>query len=99
MRSQLIREDAAEQEHPIAPFLRMDRIPHIWCPTCGIGTVVKCYATALEQFIERTGADEIIVAGSTYDPQARVRSLELIFGTTTFAVATVLAAFMGGLAS
>lgn len=37
------------EEHPIAPFLRMDRIPHIWCPTCGIGTVVKCYATALEQ--------------------------------------------------
>ena len=29
---------------------------------------------------------------------AWVRSLELIFGTTTFAVATVLAAFMGGLA-
>ena len=35
-------------EHPIAPFLRMDRMPHIWCPTCGIGTVVKCYASALE---------------------------------------------------
>ena len=46
--STLIREDAAEQEHPIAPFLRMDRMPHIWCPTCGIGTVVKCYASALE---------------------------------------------------
>ncbi|HKX60745.1 MAG TPA: fused MFS/spermidine synthase, partial [Verrucomicrobiae bacterium] len=30
---------------------------------------------------------------------AWVRSLELIFGTTTFAVATVLAAFMGGLAA
>jgi len=29
---------------------------------------------------------------------AWVRSLELVFGTTTFAVATVLAAFMGGLA-
>jgi len=43
----LIREDAAEQEHPIAPFLRMDRMPHIWCATCGIGTVVKCFATAL----------------------------------------------------
>lgn len=37
------------QKHPVAPFLRMDRMPHIWCPTCGIGTVVKCYATALEQ--------------------------------------------------
>ena len=35
-------------EHPIAPFLRMDRMPHIWCPTCGIGTVVKCFASALE---------------------------------------------------
>src|SRR5262245_51734085 len=29
---------------------------------------------------------------------AWVRSLELVFGTTTFAVATVLGAFMGGLA-
>lgn len=35
-------------EHPIAPYIRMDRMPHIWCPTCGIGTVVKCFATALE---------------------------------------------------
>jgi 2-oxoglutarate ferredoxin oxidoreductase subunit beta len=34
-------------EHPIAPFVRMDRMPHIWCPTCGIGTVLKCYVTAL----------------------------------------------------
>ena len=28
-------------------------------------------------FIERTGADELIFAGSTYDPTARIRSLEL----------------------
>jgi 2-oxoglutarate ferredoxin oxidoreductase subunit beta len=27
----------------------MDRMPHIWCPTCGIGIVVKCYATALDE--------------------------------------------------
>jgi 2-oxoglutarate ferredoxin oxidoreductase subunit beta len=40
-------------EHPIAPYIRMDRMPHIWCPTCGIGTVVKCYAQALEE----TGID------------------------------------------
>lgn len=31
----------------------------------------------IEAFVERTGADEIIVAGSTYDPAARCRSLEL----------------------
>ena len=41
--------EAVVEEHPVAPFLRMDRIPHIWCPTCGIGTVVKCFATALEE--------------------------------------------------
>jgi spermidine synthase len=37
------------------------------------------------------------VSGLIYEV-AWVRSLELIFGATTFAVATVLAAFMGGLA-
>ena len=42
-----------EDEHPISPYVRMDRMPHIWCPTCGIGTAVKCYASALE----RTKAD------------------------------------------
>jgi len=40
-------DTAVAVEHPISPYLRMDRIPHIWCPTCGIGTVVKCFATAL----------------------------------------------------
>ncbi|MEO8427555.1 MAG: hypothetical protein ABI651_10640, partial [Verrucomicrobiota bacterium] len=37
------------------------------------------------------------VSGLIYEV-AWVRSLELIFGATTFAIATVLAAFMGGLA-
>jgi 2-oxoglutarate ferredoxin oxidoreductase subunit beta len=26
----------------------MDRIPHIWCPGCGIGTTVNCFVRALE---------------------------------------------------
>jgi 2-oxoglutarate ferredoxin oxidoreductase subunit beta len=38
-----------ERIHPITPYVRMDRMPHIWCPTCGIGTVLKCYAAALER--------------------------------------------------
>ncbi|MCK4660621.1 MAG: 2-oxoacid:ferredoxin oxidoreductase subunit beta [Phycisphaerae bacterium] len=42
-----VESTESKVEHPIAPYLRMDRMPHIWCPTCGIGTVVKCYATAL----------------------------------------------------
>jgi len=42
-----------QKEHPAAPLLRMDRIPHIWCPTCGIGTTVKCFCSALQN----TGID------------------------------------------
>jgi 2-oxoglutarate ferredoxin oxidoreductase subunit beta len=38
-----------EDEHPLAAYLRMDRIPHIWCPTCGIGIAVKCFAEALDE--------------------------------------------------
>jgi 2-oxoglutarate ferredoxin oxidoreductase subunit beta len=33
--------------NPIEPFLRTERIPHIWCPGCGIGTTVNCFARAL----------------------------------------------------
>ncbi len=35
--------------HPMEYLLRMDRIPHIWCPTCGLGTTVTALATALQQ--------------------------------------------------
>jgi 2-oxoglutarate ferredoxin oxidoreductase subunit beta len=37
------------QEHPLESWLRMDRIPHIWCSTCGIGTVVTCFVEALKK--------------------------------------------------
>jgi 2-oxoglutarate ferredoxin oxidoreductase subunit beta len=35
--------------HPMEPLLRMDRIPHIWCPGCGIGTAVTAFISALEK--------------------------------------------------
>lgn len=34
--------------NPVEPYLRSERIPHIWCPGCGIGTTVNCFARALE---------------------------------------------------
>ena len=34
--------------NPVEPLLRTDRMPHIWCPGCGIGTTVNCFARALE---------------------------------------------------
>ncbi len=34
--------------HPMDEWLRKDRIPHIWCPGCGIGIVTTCYIDALK---------------------------------------------------
>lgn len=35
--------------NPVEEFLRTDRMPHIWCPGCGIGTTVNCFARALRR--------------------------------------------------
>ena len=43
------QEDRLELKNPMEGFLRMDRIPHIWCPGCGIGTVVTSFAEALKK--------------------------------------------------
>jgi 2-oxoglutarate ferredoxin oxidoreductase subunit beta len=34
-------------QNPTEQWLRMDRIPHIWCPGCGIGSSVNCFTEAL----------------------------------------------------
>jgi 2-oxoglutarate ferredoxin oxidoreductase subunit beta len=36
-------------EHPLESLLRMDRIPHIWCSTCGIGTALTSFAEAVKK--------------------------------------------------
>jgi 2-oxoglutarate ferredoxin oxidoreductase subunit beta len=36
-----------EPPNPVEEFLRTDRMPHIWCPGCGIGTTVNCFTRAL----------------------------------------------------
>ncbi len=41
--------DTTQLEHPQAHLLRTDRFPHIWCPTCGIGTVMKCFVDAIDR--------------------------------------------------
>jgi 2-oxoglutarate ferredoxin oxidoreductase subunit beta len=33
--------------HPLDAIIRSDRLPHIWCPGCGIGVVMRCYAQAV----------------------------------------------------
>ena len=43
------KEQKTEAKNPIEDFLRMDRIPHIWCSGCGIGTVVTSFVDAVKK--------------------------------------------------
>ncbi len=47
---------------PMCGTLRMDRMPHIWCPGCGIGSEVNSFAEA----VKRSGIDPkklVVVSG------------------------------------
>ncbi len=35
--------------HPLDRLLRADRLPHIWCPGCGIGPVMNAYLEAVSR--------------------------------------------------
>ena len=48
MSEELYEIEETMPANPVETFLRMDRMPHIWCPGCGIGTTVNCFARALE---------------------------------------------------
>ncbi|MBI4810644.1 MAG: 2-oxoacid:ferredoxin oxidoreductase subunit beta [Ignavibacteriales bacterium] len=49
MTENLIDVDESMPTNMVEEYLRMDRMPHIWCPGCGIGTTVNCFANALDQ--------------------------------------------------
>lgn len=36
-------------QNPLMRYLRQDRIPHIWCPGCGIGTSLNAFIRALDE--------------------------------------------------
>lgn len=39
----------ASARHPMDKYLREDRLPHIWCAGCGLGTALNCFLGALIQ--------------------------------------------------
>lgn len=41
-------EAIISDRHPQDELLRADRLPHIWCPGCGLGSAVSCYTKAME---------------------------------------------------
>lgn len=48
MPEELYEIDEQIPGNTVEEYLRMERMPHIWCPGCGIGTTVNCFAHALE---------------------------------------------------
>ncbi len=45
----VIPEHPEKHRHPMDSFLRTERLPHIWCSTCGIGTVLTAYIAGLQK--------------------------------------------------
>jgi 2-oxoglutarate ferredoxin oxidoreductase subunit beta len=35
------------ERHPLDAYLRTERLPHIWCPGCGLGVVLNCFLRGL----------------------------------------------------
>jgi len=48
--------------HPMRRYLRVDRLPHIWCSGCGLGTALSCFTYALDE-LGLTCADVGVVSG------------------------------------
>jgi len=40
-------EQRAESAHPLEKYLRVDRLPHIWCAGCGLGIIVSAFLRAM----------------------------------------------------
>lgn len=49
-------------EHPLDCILRQDRLPHIWCSGCGLGTAMTCYAEAIES-LDIPVKNQILLSG------------------------------------
>ncbi len=35
------------EKHPLDDYLRVERLPHIWCPGCGLGLILSCFLRGL----------------------------------------------------
>jgi 2-oxoglutarate ferredoxin oxidoreductase subunit beta len=44
--AETISDPKDADQHPMSRFLREDRMPHIWCSSCGLGTTLTCFIMA-----------------------------------------------------
>lgn len=60
--TELVHGVEISERHPRDELLRAERLPHIWCPGCGLGIVTKC----LVESIRRSGIPldrHVVVSG------------------------------------
>ncbi|MCP4691185.1 MAG: 2-oxoacid:ferredoxin oxidoreductase subunit beta [Desulfobacterales bacterium] len=48
MKTKSTKNTVKQPAHPLDDLIRTDRIPHIWCPGCGIGTAFSACLTAMK---------------------------------------------------
>ncbi len=46
-------------QHPLAKYLRQERMPHIWCEGCGNGILLNCFLQAIDEL--KVDLDKIVV--------------------------------------
>jgi len=62
VQTELVHGVEISEKHPRDELLRSERLPHIWCPGCGLGIVTKC----LVESIRRSGIPldrHVVVSG------------------------------------
>lgn len=45
--TQVLQKEIVTSTHPLDELLRAERLPHIWCPGCGLGIVARCLVEAV----------------------------------------------------
>jgi 2-oxoglutarate ferredoxin oxidoreductase subunit beta len=59
MASVLATDEMVMPENPLDHLLRADRLPHIWCPGCGLGTALTGFIVALDEL--KVPLDKVVV--------------------------------------
>lgn len=49
LKTKAVPELVPQARHPMEKYLRSDRLPHIWCSGCGLGTVLGNFLYALDE--------------------------------------------------
>ena len=55
----------SKQIHPLDRYVRVDRLPHLWCPGCGIGVVMSALLRAIEKRVKEGlfREEDVVVVG------------------------------------